>query len=142
MILQRDPNLRKEIQKYGCYFMALLWYGNKLACTALDPITIDEEIYTHCIKREWMNKNCYIFNPSAILEYAGVKNIYLGHKPADYECRENEFEISKWSTESTSHFVASDNGVVTYDPWGVSKTVKYGILKSKRIFRATGGIGC
>ena len=96
MILQRDPNLRKEIREYGCYFMALLWYGNKIATTPLDQVTIDTEIYPWVIKHDWMNSECYIKNPSMILQYVGVPNTYLGHMPKNYECSEDEIEISRW----------------------------------------------
>jgi len=140
MILQRDPNLRKEIREYGCYFMDLLWYGNKIATTPLDQVTIDTEIYPWVIKHDWMNSECYIKNPSMILQYVGVPNTYLGHMPKNYECSEDEIEISRWVYENLSHFVASENGVVTYDPWGISKCAAKGRLESKRVFRILGGL--
>jgi hypothetical protein len=72
-----------------------------------------------------------------------------GHElPLDYVCKPGEREILRYErpaelgdTASTdrAHFVTGDGkGVLIWDPYGDSRTVKVGKVVSKRIFRRVG----
>lgn len=141
MILQRDPRLRAEIQEWGCYYMCLLWWANKLTNLALDTRIINH-LFVAFDKRGWLTGRCYVQDPTAILQYCGLGAEYTDkHEPPARQCGPREFEILEWVLPRLggSHFTAGDgHGTVTYDPWGVSRAVSVGRLDSKRIFRVEG----
>lgn len=138
MILQRDPRLPENIREYGCYYMSLLWHGNRLAQAQLDTDRIANVIYPHALAAGWLDRELYIMDPAAILGYLGVDVVYLGKKPMTRECDDREIEIVHWRYDLRGwhHFVAgSGTGDTTYDPWGVSITASKGDPVDKRIFR-------
>jgi hypothetical protein len=142
MILQRDPRLRPEIQEWGCYYMCLLWWANKLTNIALDTRIINH-LFVTFDRHGWLLSDCFVQDPTAILQYLGVDAEYTDkHEPPTRQCGPHEFEIIKWVLPRTgsAHFAAGNGrGTVTYDPWGISQAVTSGRLDSKRIFRLTGG---
>lgn len=144
MILQRDVRIiekNKQIKKYGCYFFALLWYGNKLENY---PLGVDEilSLYHIFIDHKFMREDCFIDDPVGILKSLNVAVQWFGWKDKDYQCSRGEYEILVFTRRSeitgalVKHFVAGNgNGIVTYDSWGESVTVQQGRLASKRILR-------
>jgi len=143
MILQKDPRLRKEIQEWGCYLMSIFWFVNKFTNLPVSPDIING-IYDKLLLAGYINEECEILNPQAIFEFLKMPVIYHDrHDPPDYKCQRNEFEILEWRYDGIRHFVAGNGqGVVTYDPMGCSRTVRYGKLHSKRIFKLLETIGC
>ena len=137
MILQRDDRLRFEIREYGCYYMSLLYLANKYTNAPLSVERINGPLYFGAIQQGAMNTFCFIQDPDAILAACGWKAKYTGvHEPPEYFCKENECEILRFEHGKQSHFVVGDgHSHVTYDPMGVSETVRHGRLMSKRIFR-------
>ena len=138
MILQRDGRLRQEIQHEGCYLMCLLWFLNKFCNFQVEPSSVSDGLFALFLKRGWMTERCKILNPQAILTWGGVDCRYTDrHEPPTRECRADEFEILYWEhPEVGGHFTAGNGaGIVTYDPWGVSRAATEGTLVSKRIFR-------
>lgn len=135
MILQRDARLNENINRWGCYFMSLLFLANKWNGTLLGATEI-ERIYRYAVKLFWMRENCYIENPRAILGYCGLDTEFLGKRGPHYLCGERDIEVLQYRRGAQIHFVAGDGqGNVAYDPWGVSRSVTEGQLDSKRIFR-------
>lgn len=136
MILQIDTRLKHIIQTDGCYFMSLLWHCNRLNNIPFSPEKINA-FYDSALKYGWIEEDCTILNPTAILQHFGVNYKYTDKwERPDYKCRQGEIEILKFIRPEHEHFVAGDgNGNVTYDPMGASKTVAEGKLQSKRIFR-------
>lgn len=138
MILQWDSRLNREINRYGCYYMSLLWWVNKKTGYQFDPKEI-LRLYGVFIDREAMEKDCYIKDPCGILSYLGleVRGVeVVGHSQAT---EDGQFEVLYFERSSHGrvipHFTAGDgHGHVTYDPWGESRTVSDGVLASKRIF--------
>lgn len=137
MILQRDKRLNRQINKYGCYFMSLLFLGNKRSNYALSVDKI-EELYDFFVMEDYMDEECFIKRPVEILQF-------LGHPAKSVAYTENmtmtaddgilHFERVVGRGRIISHFVAGDGHChVAYDPWGVSKTVAEGELRSRRIF--------
>ncbi len=140
MILQRDKRAIKEIQEYGCYYMSLLYFANKYTNCQLGFPFINE-LYDISKKLDYISEANLVKFPDRILRKLGLLTVYLGHLPASYVCKPDEFEILhfKWIDKKGvehHHFVAGDGkGHVTYDPWGFSATVANGELHNKRIFR-------
>jgi len=137
MIVQQDSKLLPVIQKYGCYLMCILFWVNRLTKRGFDRHCINE-LYD-LIPDMWMERDCYIRSPLDIFGFLGLSVRSVRKEPASYVCDENEFEILEfertWKGGTYSHFVCGNgDGVVTYDPSGVSNAVKFGYLKSKRVF--------
>lgn len=143
MILQIDPRLRPEIQEFGCYLMSVLFFVNKYTNLPLSPDIINQ-LYTRFIPLGWMDEQCTILNPNAIFGYLKLPVLYHDrYDPPDYICKPDEIEILKWENGNQSHFTAGNgHGIVTYDPMGCAKTVKYGKLVSKRVFRLLSAEAC
>jgi hypothetical protein len=136
MILQVDSRLLKIIQTDGCYFMSLLWHCNRINNIQFSVEKINA-FYSYALKSGWIQADCTIEDPTAIIQHYGVQAKYTDKwERADRQCRVNEFEILKFVAPEHEHFVAGDGkGNVTYDPMGISNTVAVGRLQSKRIFR-------
>lgn len=138
MILQRDPRMREEIKKNGCYLMSLLYLANKLANVPLSAELITGDLFNVFVANGWMNANCYILNPEGILRYLGVEARYTGvHEKPDRPCVSGEIEVLYFKHPTAGgHFVAGDGeGHVAFDPWGVSRSATEGVLESKRVFK-------
>jgi hypothetical protein len=138
MILQRDIRLRKPIREMGCYYLSLLFLANKYTNCPLTVRDINSTLFFRFIQMGWMDANCFIKNPGAILQDMKFYAAYTGrHEPPTYQCAKNECEILRFEhPDSFGHFVVGDgSGNVAYDPWGVSRAATEGELYSKRIFR-------
>ena len=136
MILQTDYRLPKQVNKYGCYFMCILWFANKYRHIILDTTYITD-FYHECVRHGHMDADCYIHKPDDLFRNQQLYAVYTGkHESPDKPCARGQIEILRWETPKGSpHFVAGDGaGHVTYDPMGVSRTVRIGKLESKRIF--------
>jgi len=135
MILQTDRRLREKIREEGCYFMCLLWYGNKYGHYELDPDKINE-LYKLFVDNDWMTEKCKILHPNNIINLLGVRALYTDrHEKPSRMCKDGEFEILCFGLGDMLHFTAGDGkGHITYDPMGESKTARDGLLMSKRIF--------
>lgn len=137
MILQRDIRLRAEINEWGCYLMSILFLCNKYTNRELSTELINE-LYHVFHKHGWMDENCRILNPTAIFGYLGLDVRYTNrHERPERVCSSEEIEILYFKHgEAGGHFVCGNGrGIVTYDPWGVSRSATDGELVSKRIFR-------
>jgi len=144
MIRQDDSRLRKEINKWGCYYMCILYFANKYVGWEHSIADIDSNYYKEFRLDGWMDRECTILRPDAIFGYFGlVTRIKIDehhkHKqPPHVMCRADEFEVLLWHNPKTGfgHFTAGNGtGIRTYDPLGESNTATHGYLESKRIFR-------
>ena len=142
MILQKDTYLKPRIQKYGCYLLSIFFLVNKYRGSGFDRKRIND-LYSYLQMVGWMDKDCYIKYPVEIFRYLGMDVTSIRKESPDYICDPNEIEILCWErtynkngkSKTYSHFTCGNGtGVVTYDPSGCSNAVRYGHLKSKRIF--------
>ena len=129
----KDLNKKIEsIYNYGCYFLSLCYVAK-----GREPYNIDEMVdwYDLFIKKDWMEEDCYVKDPCAILEfftskkYTVVKDTVLDPKVG--------IVIGRWHNPTTNHFhfvVMDSNNNVTYDPLGESITVRDGFVESYRLF--------
>ena len=135
MILQTDPRLVNNINQYGCYFMSILFLGNKYTGFKLGTKKIND-LYSYCVDCGWMDEGCYINDADGIFAELGLHTRFHDKHEAPWICcRDNEIEILRFQIGHWKHFVAGDgHGHVAYDPWGVSRAVREGELRDKRIF--------
>lgn len=142
MIWQTNENLNKQINDWGCYWMALIWHASRIHRMVLDAERL-LHMYDRHSQMGWMTRNCFILNPTAILRDMGVKSMMTTDDtltepwklPASYICSPQEFEVLEWRYEE-GHFTAGDGkGNLTYDPMGISRTASNGKVVSKRVFR-------
>ena len=134
MIWQRSRELTKyrpAIGPDGCAFMCLIYM-----LTELDPERHAAcfqiiRLYDECVQKGWMASDCTILSWQDCADaYAPDAVEYLGHKPADYELKEDEIAIEYWEWGTHSHFIYHG-----YDPWPNSKTRRNGTVRSLRVFR-------
>lgn len=146
MILQRDKRLLPEIQKYGCYYMSILFLINKHRNYEWDTDKINEYYKTLVHLGHIQADNDFttvdkddglILHPDDIFALSGLKVKYTrNHEPPQRKTQDNEIEILKFLSSYGAHFVVGDGaGHVAYDPWGNSRAVRQGRIESKRIFR-------
>ena len=138
MILQIDKRALPEIQEDGCYYMDILNWTNVFTNIPLDFPFIND-FYERCVERKFIENN-FIQEPASIFYALGFKVIYLGKLPATYICKPDEFEINHWirweKQDKIHHFVCGNgHGCTTYDPYGMSRTVREGELYNKRVFK-------
>lgn len=154
MIRQDDNALPKAINNWGCYFMAILYHAglrkNKefgadeieaIYKSAMATGIIGKEVYKDGV----LIDGCYINDPTALFSLCGVGVTTVKKTEADYQCVTGELEISHFkrlantpagmNNSAHDHFVATSDGKVIYDGLGNSNTVRYGFLKSKRVFK-------
>ena len=141
MTLQKDKFLKPAIQKYGCYYMCILFMVNKYINRGFDRKDIND--LCEFIPSGWMGEDCYIKSPVDIFRYLGLNVDDFRREGADYACKPGEFEIlcfertymKEGRPVTYTHFTCGNGtGVVTYDPSGVSNAVRYGTLRDKRVF--------
>lgn len=118
----------KAIGTDGCYFLCIL-----KACDDVNSARI-LSLYDYCVAMKWMDSDCFIKQPEAIVRFLLNKNV-ICYKSSNKE-DDALFNIARYYNEKTgfSHFVLmTDNGI--WDPLGDSKTVVEGHIADYRIFR-------
>lgn len=158
MVAQNDPRLKKEIQKYGCYFLSLAYYREKYQGK---PWSVDE------LNKAWdtakamghisgdLNKDgdtddageLEILNASGLCILLGIAlkvKHRMGddwklttHFPVDAPEANGCFVVTAWYNPDTkfTHFVVGSRKPVEFDPIaGGSRTVRDGYPKSIRIY--------
>ena len=131
--LKKVSEAAKQIYDYGCYFMSLL-YASKVPYS--EPATLDEllKYYDTFIAEGWMDPDCYVKDPCAILEYltgkkyAVVKDVVLDPSAS--------IIIGRWYNSATNfhHFVVMDRGNnVIWDSLKDSTTAANGVIESYRL---------
>jgi len=146
MIVQQDPYLKPLIQKFGCYYMCILFIVNRHTRKGFDRKVIND-LYDFFIGLDWMEKDCYVKHPVEIFNYLGFPVSSIRVEGRDYICDDDEIEILRFERSyeragvviTYGHFVCGNgNGCVTFDPSGISNAVRLGYLESKRIFSIGG----
>jgi len=146
MILQTDIGFYSvsdnqiRYHKWGCYMMVIFWFIVMKTKYSLDTHRIER--FTKVFETEDLIKSdLYVNNPDKVYRHFGVNVVTRKENPY-YTCAEGEFETLVFKAYNNLkgkywyHRVAgSGKGIVTYDPYGYSKAVKYGKLISKRIHK-------
>ena len=130
--LRKVSEIAKQIYNYGCYFMSLLFASKHSEIPTLDELLI---YYDTFITNGWMDPDCYVKDPCAILnyltgkKYTVVKDVVLDPKA--------DIIIGRWYNPTTKlhHFTVMDsNNNVAWDSLGYSITVANGFVESFRLF--------
>jgi hypothetical protein len=160
MIRQDDPKLPLAVNKWGCYFTAIVFHsgvkrGKEFATDEIEAIyksamatgIIGKEVFKDGV----LIDGCFINDPVALFNLCGVRVQLVRRADAGAVSGPGEIEISHFhrdantprgmNNSSHDHFVATRYNTETklteviYDGLGKSNTVRYGFLKSKRIFK-------
>ncbi|NIZ47630.1 DUF261 family protein (plasmid) [Entomospira nematocerorum] len=123
MIKQNDPNLRTEIQSFGCNFLAHLamhredWQAYEV-----------EDIYQRALARDIIDGNCRVQKPQDLLALLGsqlrqIGGVTLLTTPTYWGVAENDarvqFRIARWRQRHTKHqhFTLYNRLGQIYDPF-------------------------
>lgn len=132
--LKKVSEAAQRIYDYGCYFMSLL-YVRKISyseITSLDELLM---YYDTFVSKGWMDVDCYIKDPCAILKYLTGKK-YTAVKDTALDPNANII-IGRWYNPATNfhHFVVMNrDNTIVWDSLGDSNTVKNGVIESYRLF--------
>lgn len=151
MILQRHPEALKVYHKWGCYAYCGFETGERYTNFPVSQGYLNE-VFPDLVRMGAIDDECFVLDPDRLHAFFGIITElrqdfdYVEGKPhyapPDYRCGAGEFEYLRYYLEM-SHFVGGDGqSRPTYDPWGswngrdrFSKTVTYGRLMDKRVFR-------
>jgi len=150
MFLQRHPEARKEYKSDGCYLFLCFKTGEIYNNMNYSMASLNED-FQQLISIGAIDDECFVNDADKAHAFYGViteirqdfeHDQYPHHAPPGYICKPGEFEYLRYYLDG-SHFVYGDGrGNPTFDPWGswnrkdpYSKTVTYGKLLDKRIFR-------
>jgi len=147
---QTDVQLQKYINKYGCFFMGMVyWFTFKLSEIDLSYAQLNsiwnEAIKLNIISGDENNdgdmddyNELLILDKDQLLQLAKLKLRYIGSFLPDAVIkRPGQLYIGEFYNDRTkfTHFVGIDERFVTeYDPIKNSVTVREGILKTVRVF--------
>jgi len=142
--------LPEAIQKWGCYFMSVLYHAET---ERMKPFYADEiiSIYRACIATGVIGKEvftngvltdgCFVNDPISLFQVAGVRVSSVVKMDAKYVALPREIELLCFyrpagvNNAEHTHFVPGIDGKPCWDSIQDSNTVKLGYLKSKRIFK-------
>lgn len=132
--LKKVSEVAKQIYDYGCYFLSLLYVRSK---PYSEPANLDEILtyYDTFVEMGWMDSDCYVKDPCAILKYLTGKK-YTVKKDVVLDPNANII-IGRWYNPTTNlrHFVVMDRyNMVVWDSLGDSSTVRDGVIESYRLF--------
>lgn len=122
----------KNIYEYGCYFLDLLYISKYQEPTFEEII----KSYDTFIMKGWMDEDCFIKNPCAILNHLTGKK-YLVTKDSVLDSGATHI-IGYYYNPNTNlhHFVVMDKyNEVKWDSIEDSNTVKNGFVESYRLFK-------
>lgn len=143
MYRQTDKYLN-PIDAWGCAFVALHALWEKVSGVMIPQKKVlevwiknwnEREIDLESTIKSWQG----VLND--FLAFGGPRIVYLGHVGADYIPQVNEEELLLFQRPGAEHFVygkydyALSKDVVVWDPYENSRTVKEGVIVSKRLFR-------
>jgi hypothetical protein len=119
--------------------MSILFLGNKYTGYQLGTKKINN-LYMYCLDCGWIDEDVYINDADGIFAELGLHTRFHDkHEDPWILCRDDEIEIMRYQLGHWKHFVVGDgHGHVAYDPMGVSRAVKEGELRDKRIFDLVG----
>lgn len=131
--LKKVSEAAKQIYDYGCYFMSLL-YVSEVPYSELTSLDELLKYYDTFIAKGWMDEDCYVKDPCAILNFLTGKK-YSVKKDVVLDTSA-DIVIGRWYNPATNlhHFVVMDkHNTVVWDSLKDSYTVRNGIIESYRL---------
>lgn len=133
--LEPRQRIMEILGKAGCYFLSIIHLAEYCTKERIDAI----EQFLIALSDGNVQQDCFVVHPDKIL--SDITGIGWGAKKvtADYVPGPDELEILRFERQEVGnqigHFVVGDGkGKISYDPYGDSKTVREGVLVSKRVF--------
>lgn len=122
----------EKIYEYGCYFLDLLFISKYQEPTFEEIINY---YYTFITKR-WMDEECYVKDPGAILTYLTGKKYSVTKDLAFDSSAAHVIGCFYNPITNLHHFVVMNkHNVVLWDSIENSNTVKNGFIESYRSFK-------
>lgn len=122
----------KNIHDYGCYFLDLIYVSKDYKEPTLEEMLKYYDIF---LQKMWIDSECFVANPTAILEYLTGKKYRI--KIDSVFDKQADIIIGRWYNPTTNyhHFVVMDKcNEVRWDSIENSNTVKNGFIESYRLF--------
>lgn len=151
MLRQTDKMLPDAIHNWGCYFMSVLYHAEvrrkkmfqadevlSVYKSAMATGIVGKEVYD---KDGTLTDGCFVNDPVALFNLCGVPVKSIVKMDAKYKAQPGEYEILCYfrpagaTNKEHTHFVPGYNGTPAWDPIDNSNTVRFGYIKSKRIFK-------
>ena len=146
---QTDGKLQHYINKYGCFFMCMIYWlaykkdNRELSYEQLNTLwndAIKNGIISGDLNHDGDmddSNELLILDKDKLLSLAGIKLKYIGSYMAhDYVKKEGQFYIGEFYNERTkfTHFIAVDENLkIVYDPIQDSVTGREGKIQTVRI---------
>lgn len=122
----------EKIYEYGCYFLDLLYISKYKEPTFEEII----KSYDTFITKGWMNEECYVKDPCAILTYLTGKKYSVTKDSVFDSSAAHAIGYYYNPNADLHHFVVMDKyNVVLWDSIEDSNTVKNGFIESYRLFK-------
>lgn len=115
------------IANYGCYFICLVKAANK----DLNNILF---YYDEALRKGLIDEDCYIKDPVKLLKMLGREDINTVVK-SDTIDFPSKIVVVMYEWKNYTHFCLLHSDEKLFDPLGDSNTVKYGKMKSFRLFK-------
>ena len=130
LLYQTSPYFNKEIQMYGCLFISLYyWSPAEYSYAELNGI------WEALKARDSIDSACVIIDYNAVLDALGIDATYKeGHWAPSTPIAANQFAVGEFFWQSSHFSPIERNKSLIYDVKPASNTIKYGILKTIRIF--------
>ena len=133
--MEPRQKLMETLGKTGCYFLSIVHLAENVTKERIDAI----EAFLIAFSSGNVQQDCFVVAPGTILsQLSGVR---WGMRKEDkaYPTKPGELEILRFERKDVGavvgHFVVGDgSGGVAWDPFGESRTVRDGVLISKRVF--------
>ena len=134
-MIEARQRVMSTVGRYGCYFLSIVRAAEKITNSRIDAV----KIYCDATQAKFMDSDCFIVQPDRVLKMMTGIQWNVRHDSVKYKPLEEEVMIMRYEVVRTgvtySHFVlCSSDGLVEYDPYGNSSTVKDGKAVSSRVF--------
>lgn len=139
--LQTDSAFPESYNRFGCYVHSIAKIAYEYESWSGRPSELNA-IVEEAVKVGVVTENMKVMYPDRLFEMFGLNVTFTQkHEEPDRICKDGEVEVLFFTAGTLQHFVVGDGkGNVKWDPYGDSKTVREGSLKSKRIFKVNGVI--
>ena len=124
--------------KNGCYCFCIIKIAERILKAELDPQSalqagIDNKFIRVNEKNYSQGDNFYVLEPAKFLTYLSGWKCDVKKENPEYKAKQGETVVECWECNGRVHFRLPD-----WDPLENSQTVKYGKVKSLRVFYPLG----
>lgn len=128
-LYQTNHHFIEEIQEYGCLFLCFYYKSPK-------TLSYDElnALWKELVEKKVIVDNT-IIDHNAVLKAFGINAVYTDkHSSVDTPINKNQFAFAQMYWKGPHFVVVKPNKEIEYDPIPNSNTVKYGTMRTLRIY--------